>query len=409
MTTFYYRATNSQGKVEAGQIDVTSKQVALERLEKLGLFPISVSQEQQRREFSLQTIRLEQLLPSRRITGQVLLDFTDKLATLLRSGLPLARALNLLIETTANDPMRDVIKQILKDVSAGKSLSEALANHPKVFERMYVNMVRAGEAAGVLEHILENLRDYLEKRQALKAFLVSSMIYPAILMLTGLGTVLVLVLFVLPRFQEVFDKVGIELPFITLLLVQMTSFIASYKWPLLIIIVASWYAFVIWTGKEEGRLKWDQLKLRTPGVGSLITQVETTRFANALGILLKSSVSLLEAMNIVKDLTENRVYQKAMEPIIKGIKKGDGMSLPMVQSGVFPKIAVHLVTVGEETGKLGEMFQKIALMYQANLEKTMKRFIALFEPVMILCMFVVVGMIVAAMLLAVTSLSQSAM
>ncbi len=409
MATYYFKATNSQGKVEAGQLDVGSKQIALEKLEKLGLFPISVSERQQRREFSLQNIELERFLPANRISGQHLLDFTDKLSTLLRSGLPLARALSLLIETTAHTAMQEVIKQILKDVSAGKSLSEALGNHPHVFERLYVNMVRAGEAAGVLEQILENLRDFLQKRQELKSFLISSMIYPAILMFTGLGTVLVLVLFVLPRFQEVFDKVGIELPFITLLLVDITSFIADFKWPLIIAVATSWYAFKVWTGKEEGRLKWDQLKMRMPMVGNLITQVEVTRFANALGILLQSSVSLLEAMNIVKDLTENRVYQRAMDPVIKGIKKGDGMAMPMVQTGVFPKIAVHLVTVGEETGRLGDMFQKIAIMYQASLEKTMKRFIALFEPVMILCMFVVVGMIVAAMLLAVTSLSQSAM
>ncbi|MCB1043085.1 MAG: type II secretion system F family protein [Acidobacteria bacterium] len=409
MTTYYYKATNSQGKVESGQLEVGSKQVALDKLAKLGLFPISVSEEQQRRELNIKNIDLEQFLPSQRISGQDVLDFTDKLSTLLRSGLPLARALNLLIETTAHEPMRDVIKQVLKDVSAGKSLSESLGSHPKVFERLFVNMVRAGEAAGVLEQILENLRDYLQKRQELKSFLISAMIYPAILLLTGLGTVLVMVMFVLPRFQAVFDKVGIELPFVTQFLVQVTSFLAAYKWPLALAVIAAVIAFRQWTSKEEGRLKWDQMKMKAPLVGSLITQIEVTRFANALGILLKSSVSLLEAMNIVKDLTDNRVYQKAMDPIIKGIKKGDGMSLPMVQSGVFPKIAVHLVTVGEETGRLGDMFQKIAVMYQANLEKSMKRFIALFEPVMILCMFVVVGLIVAAMLLAVTSLSQTAM
>jgi len=408
MPSFHYKAANASGKIESGVLDVPSKQQALLRLEKKGLFPIKVTDaKSKRREINLSEIKLENYLPSNRVGTQQVLEFTDKLGTLLKSGLPLAKALNLLIETTAHEPTQDVIRQVLKDVSAGKSFAEALAKHPRVFERLYINMVRTGEAAGVLEQVLENVRDYLQRRQELKSFLVSSMIYPSILLLTGLGTVAVLVFFVLPRFQAVFDQVGQELPFITQLMVNITTFFSDWKWALIIAVVAIWIGFVRWKSSEKGRMQWDGFKLRMPVLGRIFTEIEVTRFSQTLGILLTSSVSLLDAMSIVKDITDNAVFQKAMDPIIKGIKKGDGMSLPMVQSGVFPKMAVHLITVGEETGTLGAMFTKVASIYQKNLEQTIKRVLAAFEPIMILLMFVVVGFIVAAMLMAVTSLSTA--
>lgn len=410
MGTFFYKATNASGKLETGTLDVPSKQQALLRLERMGLFPINVSTKQVRaQEFDFQNIKLENFLPANRIGGKEILNFTDKLATLLKAGLPLAKALNLLIETTNSVPMQEVVRQVLKDVSAGKSFAESLGKHPKVFERLYINMVRTGEAAGVLDQVLENVRDYLEVRQELKSFLISSLIYPCILMMSGLGTILVLVLFVLPRFQGIFDQLGQELPFITKLMVDVTSFIANYKWLLLLLIGGGIFAFIRWKRSEEGQVKWDQFKLKLPVLGIIFTEIEVNRFSRTLGILLRSSVTLLDAMSISKEISENRIFQKAMDPIIKGIKKGDGMSLSMVQSGVFPKIAIQLVTVGEETGTLGEMFTKIANIYQASLEKTIKRVLAMFEPLMILIMFVVVGFIVAAMLMAVTSLSTATM
>ncbi|PIE02346.1 MAG: type II secretion system protein GspF [Acidobacteria bacterium] len=409
MATFFYRATNSHGKVETGQLEMESKQKALEKLEKMGLFPILVSDKnQQRKEISLKGIDLAAFLPSNRISGAHVLDFTDKLATLLKAGLPLAKALRLLIDTTQHAPMKDVIQRVLKDVSAGQSFAESLAKHPRVFGRLYINMVKTGETAGVLEKILFSLRDYQESRQNLKSFLVSALIYPSILLLVGLGTVLVLVLFVLPRFQEVFDQVGQELPFITRSLVDITNFLSTYKWLLSALVLIIWVWFSRWKSTPEGRYKWDRFKLRAPVLKTIITEVEVTKFSNALGILLTSSVSLLEAMSIVRELFDNSVFIKAMEPAIKAVKRGDGMSVALSQAKVFPKMVVHLITVGEETGTLGEMFQKVAGIYQQNIERNIKRLLAMFEPVMIIVMFVVVGFIVAAMLLAVTSLSQAA-
>ena len=410
MPTFFYKATNTGGKIESGSFEVSSKQKALERLERMGLFPISVSDKQgPKSDFDLRSINVKDLFPSNRVGSQNVLEFTDKLATLLKAGLPLAKALKLLIDTTSNLPMQDVIRQVLKDVSAGKTFAESLSKHPKAFERLYINMVKTGEAAGVLEQVLENVRDYLQTRQELKSFLISSLIYPCILAFTGLGTVLVLVLFVLPRFQGIFDQIGQDLPFITQLMVDITTFLTTYKWIILPSIPMAWYAFHRWKTTEEGHLRWDQFKLKLPVLGTVFTEIEVNRFSRTLGILLRSSVSLLDAMSIAKHISENMVFQRAMDPIVKGIKKGDGISMPMVQSGIFPKMAIQLVTVGEETGTLGEMFTKIAVIYQNNLEKTIKRVLALFEPAMILIMFVVVGFIVAAMLLAVTSLSTSSM
>ncbi|CAM2007121.1 type II secretion system F family protein [Acanthopleuribacter pedis] len=408
MPTFYYKATNPGGKLESGTLEASGKPQALAMLERKGLFPLSVSDKPKKvTEFNLSDIKIEDILPINRISGKEVLDFSDKLATLLRAGLPLARALTLLIDTTDREPLKDVIRQVLKDVKAGNSFADSLAKHPRVFERLYVNMVRTGEAAGVLEKVLDNITEYLEARQNMRSYLISALIYPSILGLTGVGTVLVLVFFVLPRFQSVFDQVGQDLPWITQVMVDSTTFLADYKFWILSISIIAWVAFSRWKGSDEGRDKWDEIKLKMPILGSLFVQIEVNRFSNTLGILLNSSVSLLDAMSITKEIANNRVFVKAMDPIIKGVKKGDGMSMPMSQTGIFPKMAVQLVTVGEETGTLGEMFLKIAKIYQGDIEKTIKRLLALFEPFMILVMFVVVGIIVAAMLMAVTSLSTS--
>ena len=408
MPTFFYKATNTSGKLETGQLEVSGKQQALERLERMGLFPLLVTDQQNRKkEIHFKKIRLEDLLPSKRIGLPLVLDFTDKLATLLRAGLPLARALNLLIETTSHEPMQDVIREILKDVKAGKTFAVALSNHSKVFERLYINMVRTGEAAGVLEQVLDNIREYLEARQRTRQFLVSALIYPVILAATGLGTVAVLVFFVLPRFQEIFDQIGQDMPFITKLLVDITTFLTGYKYALAALIVGGIIAFRRWTNTEKGRMQWDRFKLRQPIIGPLITQIEVNRFSNTMGILLRSSVSLLDALSIAKENTKNVLFQKAMDPIVKGVKKGEGMSAPMSQTGIFPKMAVQLIIVGEETGTLGEMFTKIARIYHTNIEQTINRILAMFQPAMTFVMFIVVGFIVAAMLMAVTSLSTT--
>lgn len=408
MATFYYKATNTAGKLETGQLEVSGKQQALERLERMGLFPILVTDQQNRKkEFQIKKIKVEDFLPSKRIGTNQVLDFTDKLATLLKAGLPLARALNLLIETTSHVTMQDVIKQILKDVKAGKTFAVALSQHPKVFERLYINMVKTGEAAGVLEAVLDNIREYLESRQKTRQFLISSLIYPVILAGTGMATVGILVFFVLPRFQGIFDQIGQEMPFITQLLVDMTTFLTQYKWILLILTIGGVIGFRQWLSTEKGREKWDTMQLKMPIIGRLITQVEVNRFANTMGILLRSSVSLLDAMSISKENAKNMNFQRAMDPIVKGIKKGDGISAPMAQSGVFPKMSVQLVIVGEETGTLGDMFTKIARIYHTNIEHTINRVLSMFQPAMTFVMFIVVGFIVAAMLMAVTSLSTA--
>lgn len=410
MPTFYYKASNTSGKMETGTLDVPDKKAALQRLERMGLFPLKVSDtESSTREINFGSISFDHLLPSNRISAQNVLYFTDKLSTLIRAGLPLAKALGLLIDTTDHEPMRNVAKDILKDVSAGESFAEALAKHPKVFERLYINMVRSGEAAGVLDKVLGNVRDYLKKREEMKSFLITSLIYPGFMALTGLGTVMVLVFFVLPRFQKVFEQIGQDMPFITQILVDAASFMSTWKWLIIFLVVGGWFSFKHWLDTPEGRMKWDTLKLKLPVLGTVFSEIEVNRFAQTLGILLQSSVSLLDAMAISKDITENKVFYKAMDPIIKGIKKGDGMSLPMKQSGIFPKEVVQLVTVGEESGQLGPMFTKIAVIYQTSLEKKIARVMSMFEPMMILFMFVVVGFIVASMMMAVTSLSTGSM
>jgi general secretion pathway protein F len=392
MSVFSYRATTIEGTIMEGVIEAIDEQSAIDRLKNTGLIPLSVAapKESIGKKFSLRSSRAD------------LLTFTTELSALLGAGLPLDRSLNILSEISESSEMKKVIDSILRSIREGSSFSDALQKHPKVFPKLYVNMIRAGEAGGVLDVVLDKLNEFLESSKALKDHVVSVMIYPSLLMVTGGVSIIILLTFVLPKFSAMFAELGGSLPLATKLLLAFSNTLKSYWWIVLSAIVAAWIIFKNYVRSDAGRFKWDGFKLRL--VGDVIRKLETARFCRTLGTLLKSGVPLLQALNNSRDIINNRVIAAAVDSVSAGAKEGKGIAVPLSDTHVFPQLALSMIKVGEETGQLDAMLIKVASTYEKSLNIAIKRLVNFLEPVMILIMGVIIGFIVISMLLAIFSI-----
>ncbi|MGV8080656.1 MAG: type II secretion system F family protein [Syntrophales bacterium] len=330
--------------------------------------------------------------------------FTGELSVLLDAGLPLDRSLNILSDIFENEGMREVIRSILKSIREGKSFSEALQNHPHVFPKLYINMIRAGEVSGVLHIVLDKLNEYLASTKELKEHIFSAMIYPAVLLATGILSIIVLIAFVIPRFSAIFTELGASLPLPTKILLAVSSTIQSYWWIILLIAASGWILLTKYIKTEKGRYWWDELKLRV--LKDVIIELETERFFRTLGTLLKSGVPLIQAIQNARDVIGNEVVVKSLEALSKRVKEGKGMAGPLSETKIFPSLALSMVKVGEETGQLDNMLLKVASIYEKNLKETIKRFISLLEPIMILSMGFMIGFIVISILMAIFSITD---
>ena len=408
MTRFYYKATTRTGQIQSGEMDAASADEVRKRVRATGMIPFEVVDANQAVRKGLRDLNIRSLFKRRkRVKAADVLMFTEKLAVLLRSGLPLDRSLSLLVELSESESVETVAEALLKDINGGMSLADSMARHPHFFSNLYVSMIRAGEAAGVVDRVMEQLLDYLRERDELKSFIISSMVYPALLLVVGIGTIIVMIAYVIPKFQEIFETLDQELPGPTQAMLAMSDFVLTYKYLIILVIAAIIFGYRHWVSTADGRAKKDRILLKIPVVRRLIMEQETGRMAATAGILLTSAVPLIQTLNIIKDLLNNTVFREAMTPVVSGAKKGDGVSGPMMQTGVFPPLAVHLIKVGEESGKLGEMFLKVGQIYREAIRKSVKAFLSLFEPMLILGMGLVVGLIVASMMLAMFSLNEA--
>ena len=401
-------------------MDARDRGLVVRALQDRNLFPLKVEAYVPKKGLSLE-INLKQLTD--RIRQRDVLATTQQLATLLEAGVPLDRALAITIETTERAKLRRVLENVRRSVQGGSSLADALARFPKVFSKLYVNMVRAGERGGVLESVLRRLVDFMESSQKLRDHIVSSMIYPVLLVFVGGTAVIVLLMFVIPKFAQIFADMGQALPLPTQFLMGVAGFFSSYWWVLAAGVVVAAIGLRQALQNEQTALAWDQFKLRLPVLGTLLQKIEVARFARTLGTLTRNGVPIIAAMKIVKDIIGNRVISEAMsraandangrgrrgKDIISSITKGKGISRPLAESGVFPPLAVNMVTIGEESGQLEDMLERVADVYEADVRNTLKRLISLLEPAMILIMGVVVGFIVISMLMAVFSINNIAM
>jgi len=400
MAIFRYKAVNTHGAYSEGQLDAADTRAAVYRLQSMGLIPVSVEEPAGQRSARSTKIYLQ------RVSRKDILFFTEELSTLVHAGLPLDRSLTIAAELASKPALRSVIHDILKQIKAGKSLAESLAAHPRFFSRLYVNMVRAGEAGGVLDVILQRLVEFERSADELRSYLISALIYPILLTGVGVGSIGILLYFVIPKFASIFQEMGAAIPPATMAMLWLSQVTRSYWWMALGSIGGIIVAVRYWIGTSWGRRTWDAMKLKLPVLGNTILKMEMARFARTLGTLIGSAVPLIAGVRIVQDIANNKIVAEGISRIADGAKRGEGVSRPMREAGVFPGLAIHLVEVGEETGRLDLMLLQVADVYEKDVKTSIKTLTSVFEPAIILVMGIIVGTVVLSMLMAIFSINE---
>lgn len=402
METYYYEATTREGNIVTGTLDVDSEHSAVDRIQEMGYFPIKVSKAEEREHL------LSRFLSSiqGRVNDKDIMTFTYQLSVLLDAGFPLDRSLSILAELTEKKKLRELITDILAQVRGGKSFSEALSKFPDNFPLFYVNMIKAGEAGGFLEDTISRMAVYLENAQGLKEDVRSALIYPIILACVGGAAVVVLLTFVVPQFTKIFADMGGNLPLPTVVLLAISGSLVKYWWLILSVLAVVYYVARRYFKSENGRRSWDMIKFSLPVFGKLFRETAVSRFARTFGTLLGSGVPILNALQIVKGTLGSDKISEIINSVRESVRKGRGLSEPLKNSDIFPSLAVHMVTVGEETGRLDEMLIKIADRFDSEVRITVKRLLSLLEPVLILVMGMAVGFIVISMLVAIFSINE---
>lgn len=403
MSIFAYRASDRSGKVIKGSIEADNEVIAAKKLHDMSYFPIKIEKYEERRTFSV-NFSFSSLF--KWVKEKDIMTFTQQLSTLIDAGMPLDRSLTIVTDLIEKKNFKTIVQDVQKNVHGGASFADALSRHPNAFSKLYTSMVKAGEAGGILESILEKLSIFLENSYQLKESIRSAMIYPVLLTIVGGAAVAVLLTFVVPKFAEIFSDMGQVIPLPTQILLNISWFIINYSLFMLLTIVTIIIGFRIYLATDAGRGIWDAAKLKIPLIGDLIVKAEVSRFSRTLGTLMKSGVPILQSLNIVKDTLTNASIVKSMTALHNRLKRGGGLSEPLKNSNIFPSMAVHMIVIGEETGKLEDMLVKVAETYDREVQVAVKRVIAIIEPLMILFMGLLVGFIVVSMLMAIFSVND---
>jgi general secretion pathway protein F len=401
VTSYYFKAVGSDGKPRTGTMPAESEKALIAELRRQGWTPIHVGLNPQKA-FSF---KMPVLAPGRR---RDVLFFTQEIATLLNAGVPLDRALGITSELAEKPAFRLIVSDVLRVLKGGKTFADSLGTHPEYFSELYVNMVRAGEASGSLSAVFERLAEFERTRDELRNYIISSMVYPALLALVGAGSIFVLLYYVVPRFALIFQDSRMQMPLPTKILLEASAFMRAYG-PLILIGLAIGVAgLTIYIQTPKGRWWWDSIRLKIPLLGDALRKAETARFARAMSTLVANAVPLVQSLQIAGAILNNRLIASSLEAVAQGVKRGEGIATPLKRAGQFPPLAGHLLTVGEETGKLDAMFLRMADIYENDTRVAIRRFTSLFEPLIILVMGIVIGILVLSMLLAITSINEVA-
>ena len=406
MPEYTYEALDKGGKQVRGVIDASSEEVIVEKLRNMGYYPLNVvinkSKAGQVDVLALPGLRII----FHRVKLKHVMTFTRQLATLIDAGLPILRSLHILQEQVESAIFKEKIRQISKDIESGGTLSEALAKHPKVFDGLYVNMVRAGEMGGVLEAVLNKIAEFLEKRQAIIGKVRSAMMYPLVVMSLAIAIVSFILLVIIPKFKDIFDQLGAELPFLTQVLIDLSYLLAHQTIWVIIALVVVWQVFKKINSTKEGKYFFDRLKLKLPVFGDLFRKTAIVRFASTLSTLITSGVPILQALDIVRETSGNEVVTRAMDTVYASVKDGETIHEPLSKCKVFPPLVVHMVAVGEETGAIDQMLTKVAEAYEREVDDTVNALTSILEPVLIVFLGAIVGVIVVALYLPLFSLPK---
>lgn len=400
-TAFFFKAVASDGKVRTGTLTAESDKWVAQELRKQGLTPVYVGIEK-KKGFEL---KLPVFNSGKR---RDVLFFTQELSTLLTSGVPLDRALTISGELTERTNFRYIILDILRVLKGGKSLADSLGTHPEYFTDLYVNMVRAGEASGSLAQIFERLSEFERTRDDLRSYIISAMIYPALLAAVGVASILVLLTYVVPKFATVFTESHLKMPLPTQLMLAASNLLQTYGLITIGAIIVALVGFQSFIRTPGGRMWWDTFRLSVPLLGDALRKAETARFARAMATLIGNNVPLVQSLGISAAILNNKRISGTLEQVAQGVKRGEGIAGPIRKAGAFPPLAAHLLSVGEETGRLDQMFSRMADIYETDTRAAIRRFTSLFEPLIILTMGIMVGALILSMLLAITSINEVA-
>ncbi|MGH8520426.1 MAG: type II secretion system F family protein [Gammaproteobacteria bacterium] len=406
MALYRYKAANPEGEVLEGELEARDQAAAIERLQSLGYIPIRAEEAQAGGARRSGWITLRR---SKRLSQAQLVVLTQELATLLRARLPLDRALEVLIDLSGQATAGQLLTRIREGVHGGATLSAAMEAQGGVFSRLYINMLRAGEAGGAVELVLTRLSEYLERARELQESVTSALIYPAILLGVAGLSVLVLLVYVVPQFEQLFADAGAALPFATQVVISMGNFLRDYWWLLILAAVSIGLYFRKQLSQPATRYRWDQRFLKLPLAGELITKIEVARFSRMLGTLLTNGVPLLSGLSIVKDTLGNQLLAEGVGTVAERLKHGHGLAEPLTEIAYFPRLAVHMIRVGEETGQLEEMLMQVAEVYDREVRATVKRMLALLEPLLILGLGLVIAAIIMSILVAILSVNELAL
>jgi len=390
VSTYVFKAMDFAGAQASGEVEAENKQIVADQLKSRGLVVLEIADKHTSREINLALFQ--------RVKGAELTILTRQMSTMVNSGMTILRALYVLEAQTENKVLRETVVKVRKDVEAGLPLSDALERHPKLFNPLFVAMTRAGETGGVLDAALLRVADQLEKEDSLRRQVKSAMAYPLVVMGFAFSVLIALVAFIVPVFVSVFKELGGELPSITKFTVLLSKAVTGYWWLCMMLVAAIVFAFRRWKRTDRGRAQWDTLRLRIPfKIGDIVQKISLARWSRTLSALISAGVPILQALEITGKTAGNHVVETAMADVIANVKAGGTIAAPLKNTPVFPGMVCSMIGVGEETGALDTMLEKIADFYEDQVESAVKQLTSILEPVMIILVGAIVGFIVISM------------
>jgi general secretion pathway protein F len=400
MPLFHYRASDFKGNIVTGTLEAREERLVVQQLQQGGLIPLRITTEGAAPAWQERLVKVRGRVPVREVVL-----FTQELAALLKAGLPLDRSLQALLEVTTRPAMKAILTQVLQDLRSGKTFSEALSRH-RIFSTLYVSLIRAGETGGFLDEALFRLGDYLKTVNELRSYLLTALIYPMILAGVGASSLILMLLYVVPRFEDFFKEMGQNLFWSTRLLIGLSHALLSYWWLMGLGLALVALVAVRLIRTPQGQMAVDRFKISAPFIGDLTRRVAAAFFSKTLGTLLTNGVSLVPALRVVQASVNNQYLAQAMGGVLANVEKGQHLSGLLKKVGMFPELFLQMVAIGEETGHLADMLLSAADSLESDARATVRRFLALLEPVLILVTSVVVAFIIVSLLLPILNLYE---
>ncbi len=407
MAHFIYEALDGGGKMVKGTIEAANEDIIAEKLRDMGFYPLKIAETKVQGDgLDLTALPIIKQF-THRVSFKAVMHFTRQLATLIDAGLPILRSLHVLQDQVESVIFKEKIGQMSHDIESGSTLSEALARHPKQFDLLYVNMVRAGEIGGVLESVLAKVAEFLERRAALVSKIRSAMVYPIVVLLFATVLVSGILIFIMPKFVAIFTEMGAEIPWLTQQLINASKMLTQRWYIPLSCIGATIFLFKYINSRRDGRYMIDTLLLKMPIFGTLFRKAAIVRFAGTLSTLITSGVPILQALDIVRETSGNEVITRAMDGVYNSVKEGESIHEPLRDARVFPPLVIHMVAIGEETGAIDHMLTKVSEAYQREVDDTVSALTSILEPILIVGLGALVGLVVIALYLPLFNISKA--